>query len=365
MTAHLDPDFASLDVHTRKLVERGIITASTPPGGLTPLQRRLMWSFGTVLLGIPDFDPSEAEPLSAPDLAAALAHTPERTRQLVAQLMVTLELVLRPLPTEVCERVASYARALHVDEGMVDVARDYAHGALGLALKDLKRNGYFHDFGQRPDVEATLHVHAPLSAPFENRHHDEELYDLWCRLERSPEGSLGHGVARFYRSRGFTFPGHEDSVSPTLAQHDFVHVLGDYGAVIDSEIETFAMISGSIPDPTGFSWLAGMVGLFETAFIPSAAGGVLEADPGHLSHPGMCLRLADALRRGRLAKHDLMYGVDYFDIADRPLGEVRDLLGFERKDVDAIRVGSPGVFERAGYTPWQLEHGDSALQPLE
>ena len=48
-----------------------------------------------------------------------------------------------------------------------------------------------------------------------------------------PEGSLGLGVWRFYRARGFTFPGRPESAPPNLAQHDWIHVLAEYGSTVE------------------------------------------------------------------------------------------------------------------------------------
>ena len=61
-----------------------------------------------------------------------------------------------------------------------------------------------------------------------------------------------------------------------LAQHDFVHVLADYGTNLKGELEVFAFIGRSDPDPKGFAWLATLVGLFETGFI--ADTGFFERD---------------------------------------------------------------------------------------
>lgn len=193
--------------------------------------------------------------------------------------------------------------------------------------------------------------------------YDPELESEWKALESCPPGSLGRMIWEFYASRGFVFPGAAGSVSPTLAQHDWVHVLADYGTVIESELEVFAFIAAAIPDPKGFSFLAAIIGVFETGRIRSAAGGVLQADPGHLELPGMPERLADALRRGRLCNRDVMYGVDYFDYVGLPLQEARRLLGIVDKAPEAIESGSVGVGDAGGITEYQRTHGDPRFQP--
>lgn len=360
--AHADPDFRDLPVPTLRLIERAIVGAVAPPGGLVPAQYRLLRAVGTGLLGV-DLDPRSVEPASPAELAAALAHQPERLRHRVVQLMVMLELILHPLPEEVAERVAGYAAALEVDDGMLDVARDYAQGAYGLALKDLERNGYFRDWDHHGAVEAKMHVHRHLTSPFEVDDHDPELLAEWQALERCAPGTLGRALWEYYVGRGFVFPGSEGSVSPVLAQHDWIHVLADYGTVVDSELEVFGFIAAADPEPKGFSWLATVLGLFETGYVPKAAGDVLEADPGHMSDPGMCTRLADALRRGRLVDRDLVGGVDYFELVDLPIEEARARLGIVPKSDAAVAAGSAGVFEPAGISDYQREHGDPRHQP--
>ena len=141
---------------------------------------------------------------------------------------------------------------------------------------------------------------------------------------------------RFYRARGFTFPGRPESAPPNLAQHDWVHVLADYGSTVESEIEVFGLISRANDDPGAFSLLAMVLGLFETGYLYGAAKGFFEYDRGHLSRDvdRMAVRLADATYRGAmLATHlnetgrgskatDLL-ATDWFAHADRQLDEVR------------------------------------------
>ncbi|MEN0065913.1 MAG: hypothetical protein AAGA48_27480 [Myxococcota bacterium] len=365
MTTHAipttDPDFAPLPFELRRDIERGLVGAVADHGQLTNTQRRILRAIGSSILGV-DFDVDHESPASAEELAQALNGQPEPVRHRVVQFMMVLELILDPLPPEVAAKVETYAKALGVEDDLLTVGRDYAEGAFGLALKDLDRNGYFHDFDDHGNLEQRLHVHRTLTEPFEHVHDDAELKAEWEQLGTLPEGSLGRAVWRFYRSRGFAFPGEPESVAPTLAQHDFIHVLADYGATMEGEIETFAFISSADPNPHGFSWLATVLGVFETGYVPTAAGGVLEADRGHLDDEGMCIRLADALRRGREVNVDLVGGVDYFELASLPLEEAQKRLNIPPKAAAARDAGSAGVDERGGYSTWQVEHGNAEWQ---
>ena len=128
-----------------------------------------------------------------------------------------------------------------------------------------------------------LHVSSALSTAWDTASTDDEPFARWSALAYCPDGSLGQGVDRFYRARGFTFPGHPESAPPLLAQHDFIHVLADYGSTVECEIEVFGLISRANDDPAAFALLAMVLGLFETGYIEAAAQGFFGFDRGHLS----------------------------------------------------------------------------------
>jgi len=86
--------------------------------------------------------------------------------------------------------------------------------------------------------------------------------------------------------RHFVTPGLPGSAPPLLAQHDWVHVVADYGTTLESELDVFGLIARADDDPRGFSLLAMVIGLFETGLVTSGAG-LFEADTGHLSEAGM------------------------------------------------------------------------------
>jgi ubiquinone biosynthesis protein Coq4 len=178
-------------------------------------------------------------------------------------------------------------------------------------------------------------------------------------LRKLPEGTLGREVVKFYDARGFEFPGRPGSAPPLLAQHDWVHVLADYGSTVESEIEVFAFISRANDDPRAFSLLAQIISLFETGYAAMGMG-LFEYDRGHLSHEGMAVRLADAMRRGALAaasnKSVDLFAVDWFAYADRPIDDVRTELAIVPKAPHAIDCGSVTPWEKGGISPFQYEH---------
>jgi hypothetical protein len=166
----------------------------------------------------------------------------------------------------------------------------------------------------------------------------------------------------FYRARGFAVPGSPGSAPPLLAQHDWVHVLADYGTTVESELEVFAFIARANDDPRGFALLAMVVSLFETGYLAHGAG-LFDAFPGQLSRDGMTLRVGDAMRRGALSHGpdgepdvDLML-VDWFRFATMSVDEVRQRFGVVPKSEGAQLAGSTSPWGPGGISPTQWANG--------
>lgn len=353
------PDPEQTDLHPPDAAEvdhlaRGVLTAISPASGPTELQRLLMAAAFEALTGhLPD---TGQPPIGPDDFARGLARRNEAFRTRILQTMILGALVLRPLTTDVAERVEAFARELSVDDGMLAVARRFAAGQLGLAAVDFDRNGYTADWD--PDRARTLHTTTELADAWQQSVADPDLAARWAALEELPAGTLGRRMWELYRARGFAFPGQPGSAPPLLAQHDWVHVLADYGTRVESELEVFAFIARANDDPRGFSLLAMVVSLFETGYLATGAG-LFESFPGRLSAEGMTIRVADALRRGALGHGpdgepdvDLL-AVDWFRFADRPVEEVRERFGVVPKAERAIAAGSVGPWEPGGISEYQ------------
>ena len=358
-----DPALEPHDPGEVVLVARGIATAVAPTSGLTEVQATLLEAIAGALTGI-EVDYEGLEPLGPAELAEVLEHRPLEYRQRIVHHMVLGELVLRPIPVEVAARVAKYAQALGVDDYFVRIARRYAQGAFGLAWMDLRRSG-FADHVRQLDL-GPLPKEISVSDPFAPPTIDPELEASWHAFRDLPEGSLGRGVWEMYVGRGFAFPGTPEGPCVYLAQHDFVHVLADYGTNLKGELEVFAFIGRSDPDPKGFAWLATLVGLFETGYIVDT--GFFERDirERNIRAHGMQYRIADAIRRGKLVCErygvDLL-DVDYHQLADRPVDDVRELLHVRAKSAAARESGSPGVFDPEGMSELQRRFAEERGGP--
>lgn len=331
-----------------ELIARGIVAAVRPDDGLTPLQDTLIAALVVAMTGH-EVAPASLEPITTAEFAQALARRDLAFRTRIVQLMLLGELVLHPLPRVVADRVRDTAAELGVADDMIDVTEAYAAGSLDVAAADFARNGYLSalDAGRLN----ALHAEA-LAQPWAALDHEPVLAGRWASLEDLPVGTLGRGVVDFYRDRGFVYPGRPGSAPPLLAQHDWVHVLADYGTTLESELEVFAFMARANDDPRGFALLAMIVSLFETGYLAAGAG-LFEASPGHLSTAGTTVRLADAMRRGALLEgsHDFL-DTDWFAIADRPVIVVREELRLPPKQLHGVR--SPGPWQAGGITEFQL-----------
>jgi hypothetical protein len=338
------------------LIARGVASAVEPADGLATVQVSLLRAVHSALMGT-EIDFAVLDPLGPEELAEALAPRPAEFRHRVVHLMVLGELILRPIPPEVARRVEDYAKALGIDDRFVRVARRYAQGAFGLAWLDLHRSG-FAEHWERARVDQ-LKTNVKLEHQLAAGVEDAPLAERWMSFADLAPDTLGRGVWDLYRSRGFALPGSIGGASAYLAQHDFVHVLVDYGTNLNGELEVFALIGRADPDPKGFAWLATLIGLFETGYVADAGFFSGDVRERRLDSVEMHVRLADALRRGQNLCERLgvdLLEVDYHDFVDRPITAVRADLGIDPKGDDAVSAGSPGAFDLAGMSPIQQEY---------
>lgn len=338
------------------IIARGIVGAAGPDGRLEPAQASLLGAVVEALYGRA-IDFGDLEPLGPDELAAGLTGGDEAFRRQVVHHMVLAELILRPIPPEVARRVAVYAEALGITDRFVRLARRYAQGAFGLAWLDLHRSGFAeHWEAVRTDqLKTAVRLPDQLSGGVD----DAELAARWAAFEHLPAGTVGRSVWQMYHGRGFALPGSPGGASAYLAQHDFVHVLADYGTNLFGELEVFAMIGRADPEPKGFAWLTTLVGLFETGYVANAGFFTGDLQQRHLDSPGMHTRLADALRRGRDLCNSLgtdLLEVDYHEFAELTLTDARHRIAIPPKSEAAIAAGSPGVFDPVGMSRLQQEY---------
>jgi hypothetical protein len=349
MDGRFDTGIEEHDIAEVILVARGIATAVAPEAGLTDVQAELLEAIAAALTGH-RVDYRSLDPLGPSELADVLAPRDLGYRQRIVHHMVLGELVLRPIPVVVAHRVAKYAEALGVKDDFVRVARRYAQGAYGLAWMDLERSGFVEHVREADGATPTPTSPIAPCAP------DPALEARWQAFAELPPDSLGFAVWDMYDSRAFELPGAPGGPPPHLAQHDFVHVLADYGTNLRGEVEVFALIGRADPDPHGFAWLATLIGLFETGYITSSGFFDRDVRDPVIQAPGMHLRVADAIRRGKTVwqRHGAdLFEFPYLEHASRPVDEVRTMLGVPPKSSTALEAGSPPLCSIEGMSETQ------------
>ena len=347
----------------------GVLSAARPPDGNSEFQQLLITAAFEAMTGHA-VAAASLPVVDASIYAEQLRRRAPMYRMRMVHMMVLAALVLRPIPPEVAASVADFSRELGIDDGLLRTVEQFATTHAAMAAADFERNGYTAGWSaERSDA-----LHTELTGAWDIVEHDAALAARWHALASLPRETLGHGLHWFYRARGFAAPGDPGSAPPLLAQHDWVHVLADYGTTVEAELEVFALIARANDDPRGFSLLAMVVSLFETGYLEHDAG-LFDAFPDQLSHAGMTVRIGDALRRGALSHGpdgepdvDFMQ-VDWFRFADQPLGEVRKRFAVGPKSANALAAGSASPWGPGGISPTQLANGmrlsDTAAVPYD
>jgi hypothetical protein len=346
------------------LIAAGILSATRTADGNTEFQGLLAEAITEAMTGhrvdalaLPYFD--------AETNARNMTNRSEGYRMRMVHMMLLSALVLKPIPPAVAAQVGEYSRWLGIDDRLLRTVEEFATSDHALAASDFERNGYTADWSkERCQV---LHTGRKVMHGWDVDDDDPPLAARWQALGLLPDDTLGRQVYNFYQARGFAFPGLPGSAPPLLAQHDWVHVLADYGTKVEAELEVFAFIARANDDPRGFSLLAMVVSLFETGYLSSDAG-LFEAFPGQLSMRGMTVRIADAMRRGALshglqgrADVDFMT-LDWFALADQSVESLREQFKIVPKSAGAIAAGSVTPWEPGGISIAQLGMGQQLAE---
>lgn len=165
-------------------------------------------------------------------------------------------------------------------------------------MHDFYRLNWIGELDRRsPEFEALLR-HAGDKAYALTVEADATEAARWTALSSCPDGSIGRSLWEFYQMRGFRVPGQPGSVNAAVAQHDWEHVLADYGTTPMGEIEVISFQTSATRTPGAMLGLVGVLALFESGLMPASL--IVSQQAGHnLSAPGGIERMAEAVARGR------------------------------------------------------------------
>lgn len=290
-------------------------------GWASPTQPKLLKILFERLLGFSaDFDRLAAA--SPADVAAALT---EAQRHELVELMVTLEMMCRPIPPALQSSVERWARALDVEDRVLLLARDLASQSAARATADFYRLNWIGEGDAQDDPRfQTLLAQYGDAAYALSVEGDPQETARWARLKDCPDGSLGRALSEFYAQRGFRLPGEVGGANAALAQHDWVHVIAGYDTTAIGELEVTAFMAAASRAPGAMLGFVGAVSIYETGLLQSL---VTHSSERTLSSPGGADRVAAAIRNGARCRVDPLLGVDYFSMADQPLDSVRGAWG--------------------------------------
>jgi hypothetical protein len=308
-----------------RLALAATLGAFEPCGGLQPLQATVLHDIAARVYRI-DLDDRPVTPLDI-DAVAGLDAAPE-LRQQAVHLMAILELIADPVPRNQADTVERYADALGVHLSLLDDARHLANHHVALMYADLQRSSWYTEQTVKQSLHGRFRELVRSKLAYTGLTPDRAIARKWEALRDLPSGSWGRGVADFYERHHFPFPGERHGIYELGARHDFVHVLADYDATPEGELDVFAFIAACMPDEKGLVLLAVTIGLFQNGAIHHVAGKRVKiARTDTLADPGAAARWAEALDRGRRCPVDVMGGIDHFALAPMPLDEVRARLG--------------------------------------
>ena len=324
-----------------ELVARAVTSACRLEGWQSPVQPKLLHTLFNRLLG-QDLDFDKIAPTSPAEVAATLRSEAERDE--LIQLMVATEILCNPIPERLERSIVQWATALHVHERSLLYARDLMRGELTKAIHDFYRMNWIADLDRRsPEFEALLR-HAGDKAYALTVEADAAEAARWTALASCPQGSIGRSLWQFYEMRGFPVPGQPGSVNAAVAQHDWEHVLADYGITPMGEIEVIGFQAAASRAPGAMLGFFGVLALYESGLMPMSL--VVGKQTGHsLSAPGGIERLAEAVARGGACNTDLVLDVDFFQRANEPLQEIRARFGIQPKSAKILELDPFGVMK--------------------
>lgn len=324
---------------------RAVVSACRGSNWQSPLQPQLLQTLFNSLLNL-QLDFETLEPIAQSDVIAILK-SPEERSELI-QLMCAIEVLCNPVPEKMEKNIENWAKALDVEERSLEFLRDLALGETVRATHDFYRLNWIGDLDRRlPNFDALV-AKAGDSAYATTVEEDPVLFAHWSQLGNCPVDSLGRRLFEFYQSRGFLLPGQAGAANESVAQHDWIHVLADYGTTPLGEIEVVAFMASCCKTPGTTLGLIGALALFESGAFDGSLIAKMHQHEG-LSLPGGIDRMAEAIQRGKTCNSDLL-NLDFFELATTALDTVRKHLAIPPKSdrilsLDPVGAGSPGFLE--------------------
>ena len=289
-----------------------------PDGWTTPTQPQTLGVLFDKLLGYKT-DFNTLAPATPAEVGGII--TDQQQRYELVELMATMEMMCRPIPAALQKSIDKWARSLGVENRALLLARDLTEQAQTRATVDFYRLNWIGegDALEDPQFKRLLQQYGDAAYALTVEEDPVETA-RWAKLAGHPEGSLGKELTNFYEKRGFKLPGQVGGANAALAQHDWLHVIGDYDTTAIGELEVTAFMASASKSAGATLGFIGAVSLYETGLLHSL---VTHSYSQTLSAPGGVESVAAAIRKGKNCRVDPLSDIDYFSIADQPLNQIR------------------------------------------
>lgn len=310
------------------LLAAAIVDACRLPSGWpSPSQPDVLHTLFLKLLGF-NADFNKIAPISPLQIKASLRNRSQCLE--LIELMVTMEMLCRPIPPALQESVDKWAQELDIDDRVLLLARELSRESFARATADFYRLNWIGEADPKNEPHfQDLIAHYGTSAYALTFEENREETERWRQLESCPAGSLGRGLWDFYRNRGFKLPGELGGANAALAQHDWVHVIAGYDTTAIGELEVTGFMASASRAPGAMLGFVGAVSLYETGLLGSV---VTHSYSQTLSKANGAERVAAAILRGQRCRFDPLVGFDYFSIASKSLNEVRKAWGLSEDE---------------------------------
>ncbi len=317
-------------IHTARahagLLARSVVAACRAGGWTNPLQPKLLHTLFNHLLG-QDLDFETLAPIDLQSVKEALGSAQERME--LIQLMCAIEVLANPIAPDVEEAVQRWADALEVHERTLVFLRDVVRGELEKASVDFYRLNWIGDLDLKDTGFPTLLRRYGNPAYAVTVEEDPAETARWAALGDLPENSVGRQLHAFYRQRDFKLPGQVGAANPALAQHDWIHLVADYGTTPMGELEVLGFQSACSESQGALLGLVGALALFESG-VWQGSQVVAAQHYEALTTPHGTSRLAEAIGRGKACNTDLL-NYDFFAVAGEPMTALRKRLNIVPK----------------------------------
>ena len=320
--------FSSLGPADAPLMARAIASVLNESGSvITPVQDRWLQVIVGQLLGVP-WEGTALLPVS-PVVVRHQWPDPNKRRELI-ELLASLEALCNPIPAELHQCINRWASSLGVASESLLVLRELVQHHQHQATRAWYCLSWFGQQAKHhPEQMESLATHGVMAYALTLDPNPEEAA-RWRGLQACPPGSLGQALFHLLERQGIGFPGELGATHPTLALHDWIHVITNLAVSPLGEIATAAYIAAASRSSEATLAFLGTISIFEASLLDYH---IQLSDPdcppdmkrysGALATPGAIELVADAIQAGRRCPLDPLNAVDYFAIADDNLEQLR------------------------------------------